>query len=68
MVRRHLTGRVREIVSRAATPAVVALSLLMSRMPALAGDAPTEPFLRLGTDMHTAAISAISVDATAHRC
>jgi WD40 repeat protein len=62
MVRRRLIGRFRQIVARAAMLAML-VGPLMSRVPAMAGDPPTEPILRLGTGMQTATIRRISVDA-----
>ena len=66
MVRTDLIGRFREISTRAALPAMVALGLLISFMSAFAGEPPTEPFLRLETGMHTVVINRISVDAAGH--
>jgi WD40 repeat protein len=64
VIRRNPIGRSRKMV--VVMPALVLLGLVMSRPPALAGDPPTEPFLRLETGMHTAPILGISVDAAAH--
>jgi WD40 repeat protein len=65
MIGSNLIGRSREMIAAAAMLALVAV-ILMPYRPALAGDPPTEPFLRLETRMHTAGIRGIGVDAGAH--